>query len=163
MDTRIAPAFLLRKYIWEVLKVNTDMAEADYGNLVPIVPVAEEPEITEYDKPYIVYGFASHPAEPGNHFKKRGSMTFVVYSTKFNEITDILNILETTFEREDEAARDVNAFTSRTPGFVGLRFGTISLGFNEGPAPEEQEGGRQSGLLNIRFEYYVDYNVVTSV
>lgn len=163
MDPRVEAVYLLRAYTWALLQANTRMKAADYGGRVPIVPVEEEPELTKYDKPYIIYGFSNVPTEPGRHFKRRGSMTFVVYSTGFEEITEIINILQTAFEREDDAARDVNNFTARTPLFHGIRFGTISLGFMEGAVPEETEGGRQSALLNIRYEYYVDYEVTTQV
>lgn len=160
MDKVISPVYLLRAYAWALLKANTKMRESDYNGLTPIVPVAEEPDIMEFDKPYLVYGYALD-STGGLYARKTGSMSMAVYSANFRELTTILNVLTTAFERQDEAARDVNNFTGKTPGFVGIRFGTISVGFVEGGTPEDSEGGRQSGLINIRFEYYVDYEVST--
>ena len=156
------PAFLLRKYIWDLLKENLGMSEQDYGGLVPIVPSNEEPELTQYSKPYIVYGYANFPTASGEHYRRRGSMSMAIRSNDFHQISNILNVLETAFEREDDAARDVNEYTSLA-NIIGLRFGTISVGFLEGPAPEETEGGRQDGIINIRYEYYVDYDVTTAI
>lgn len=164
MDPKYNPVYLLRAYIWQVLKANTDMDESDYpNNIVPIIPVSDDPKLAELDKPYIVYGYAFDPTVSERHFIERGSLSLAVISPDFQEIGRILNILRTTFNREDDAARDINAFTSRSPAFVGVRFGTVGVGFVEGPSPEEVEGGRQSGLINIRFECFTEYNVITEV
>lgn len=161
MDTKYSPVFLLRAYAWAVLKANTSMDESDYGNLVPIVPVQEEPELQEYSHPYLVYGYSQNPSGT-LYAEQQGSMTFVVYSNDFGDITKVLNILNTAFERMDESARDVNRFTSSIPAFHGIRFGSISVGFLEGASPETSEGGRQSGIINIRFNFFVDFNVDTT-
>lgn len=173
MDTVVSPVFILRQYAWEVLKANTDMVESDYDSnndgigVVPIVPLAEEPELTEFDKPYLVYGYALD-GTGDLHARKTGSLSFVVYSTRFREITDILTILEEAFGRQDETARDINEWSSSKAPFIGLRFGYVRIGLVEGGTPEspgdraaETEGGRMSGLINIRFEYYVEYDVKT--
>ena len=169
MDPVVSPVFILRQYVWELLKANTDMTEEDYEGMNPIAPLGEEPELTEFDKPYLVYGYALD-GRGDLYARKSGSMSFVVYSTTFREITRILNILTTAFERFDEAARDVNEWSSSKPGFNGLTFGYIQLGAVEGGSPEgpgdraeETEGGRMSGLVNIRFEYHVDYDVKTTL
>lgn len=169
MDPKYSPVYVLRAYAWNLLKNNTTMRESDYGGLIPIVPVAEEPELTQYDKPYLVYGYALDGA--GDLYARQsGSMSFVIYSTRFGEITQILNILSEGLGRQDESAQDVNEFSDTEPAFSGMRFGHVSLGFVEGGAPEGSdarapltEGGRQSGLINVNFEYYVDYDIKTSV
>jgi len=163
MDTKITPSALVRAYVWQVLQTNLGWKTSDYGNLVPIIPVSEEPEITQYNKPYIIYGYAEAPTYDNQHYTNRGSMTFLVYSTNISDINSVMNVLSTALGREDDSATDLNNFTSKTDMFKGMRFGTVSLGFGEGAAPEETEGGRQSGLLNVRFTYWVDYDVKTSV
>lgn len=167
MDPKVIAPYLLRSYIWQILKKNTDMDELDYtldqtsGGLVPIVPLAEAPEISQFDKPYIVYGYSETP--PTDLWaQRRGNMAFVIYSTNFRELSMITNVIMNAFHRADESARDVNAYTSTIPAFIGLRFGTIQVSFVEGGSPEETEGGRQSAAINIRYEYFVDYDVVTS-
>jgi hypothetical protein len=159
MDTKYSPEYLIRAYLWAVLKENTTMKESDYNGKVPIIPLSDEREFANSGKPYIIWGYASDPTYTGEHYRQRGTMSFLIYSNKFNELQQIMTILHTTFNREDDAASDINAFTSTIPQFIGIRFGTVSVGFMEGPAPEETEGGRQSALLNIRYEYYVDYSI----
>ena len=163
MDPKYNPVYLLRAYIWNLLKNNTDMTESDYpDNMVPIIPVSDDRKLAEHGKPYIVYGYAFDPTVAGRGIIERGSMSLAVISDDFAEIGRILNVLRTTFNREDEAAKDVNEFTSTVPQFIGVRFGTLGVGFMEGPSPETTEGGRQSAVINIRFECYADYNIVTS-
>lgn len=161
-DTVMSPVYLLRSYVWALLRNNTEMKTADYGGLIPIVPVSEEPELMQYNKPFIVYGYALDSSEDVP-VCRTGSMTFAIYSTNFREITKIIDILIYAFGRKDESARDVNEYTSTIPEFIGTRFGYISVAFAEGGTPEESSGGRESGMVNISFEYYADYNVVTSV
>lgn len=95
------------------------------------------------------------------NFRKRGSMSLAIYNKNFRELTSILNTLHAVFDREDEAARNINEWSSTIPQYIGIRFGTVSVGFSDGPAPEETEGGNQNAIFNIRFEYYVDHDVKT--
>lgn len=164
MDSKISPVYLLRSYAWAVLKANDSELwnEQNYDGLVPIVPLNEEPEIVEFGRPYLVYGYAID-STGSLYARKSGSLTFAIYDTNFRRLTDTLNILQTAFERQDESATDINNYTSLIPGFVGINFGYTSVSFAEGGSPEESEGGNQSALINIAFEYYTDYDVVTNV
>ena len=164
MDATINPVYLIRAYAWEVLKANMPDVwdEAKYGGDEPIVPVAEEPDLEQYSGPHIVYGYALN-STGSLYARKTGSVTFAVYDQDFRRLTKTLNVLQAAFERQDEAARDINVFTSTKSYFVGLRFGSVAIGFVEGGTPESSEGGRQSALINITFDYYVDLDVITSV
>lgn len=165
MRTEVIAPYLLRAYIWQVIKLNTDLKESDYGGNVPIVPLAEEPELTDYAKPYIVYGYSETPTAE-THVRQRGNMAFIVYSQNFRTISQLVNIITRAFEKGDESARRVNEYTSTIPAFLGLRFGTIEVSFVEGGGPEEAEeteGGRQNAIVNINYEYFVDYDVETKV
>lgn len=165
MSTVVSPAYLIRAYAWALLKANDPDTwdEDNYGGLTPIVPVSEEPELEAYTGPHIVYGYALD-ATGSLHARNGGSVTFAVYDDNFRRLTKTLNILQAAFERQDASARDVNNYTtSKGASWIGIRFGTIDIGFVEGGTPELTEGGRQSALINIRFEYYVDYNVITEI
>lgn len=164
MDPVISPYQLLIDYAWAILKANTPMLEIDYEGLVPIVPLTEEPEIIDAagGKPYLVYGYSLDGTQP-LPAQRRGAMTFVVYSSDFRDITRVVNVLNEGFGRSDESARDINRWTSTLPHFVGLRFGTVQVAFAEGGAPEDEEGGNQSGIVSINFEYYIDYTIITNL
>lgn len=169
----VSPVYLLRSYIWEVLKANDadTWDESSYGGMVPIVPLAEEPELQEFTGPHIVYGYAVSGTNTLFAIES-GSMTLVIYDDNFRRLTKTMNTLQVALGRLDETARDVNRYTSSVGSenpleaahpFGGIRFTYIGLGFSEGGSPESTEGGRQSGLLNIRFDFLSDYDVVTDV
>ena len=175
-DPTLGPDLLLRQYTWALLKYNDKLIvnsspqqretwdELNYGGLIPIVPLSDEPELNDFDGPHIVYGYTGDTS--GDAFWQRsGTMTFAIYDDNFRRLGRTLNVLETAFSRADHAAHDVNRFCSAfsTYDLKGIRFGCIYIGFMEGGIPETQEGGRQSALFNIRFDYFVDYNVTTEL
>lgn len=166
MNPEVNPAHLLVDYAWGVLKANmpTVWTTSKYGGLVPIVPLSEEPELDAYDGPHIVYGYADD-ATGDLYAQHSGSLTFAVYDQNFRRLGKTMTILKVAFERQDESARDINNFTTTylNGAYVGIRFGTVDLAFLEGGTPEETEGGRQSALINIRYDYFVDYVVDTSI
>lgn len=168
MRPEVVPSSVLIDYIWGLLKFNVGMTEDHYDGLVPIVPVAEEPELTEYNRPYLVYGYVENPSRDLYKYRA-GQMTFVIYSVNYREINKIMQTMQVAFERWDEAALDVNRYSSTRPEYHGIRFGSISIGHVEGGTPEANdqdaptsEGGRQSGLVNIRYEYFSEVEVATS-
>lgn len=165
MTPVVSPVYLLRSYAWAVLKANMPEVwnEELYGGLTPIVPLSEEPELEEFTGPHIVYGYALDTTGT-LYARKTGSMTFAIYDTNFRRLTETMNVLQAAFERQDETARDVNKYTTAQGAkYIGIRFGYIFVGFAEGGSPEETEGAEQSAIINVRFEYYVDYDVITAV
>lgn len=160
VDTKLNAAYVLNSYVWQLLKYNTSMTEADYGGKVPIVPANMEPEFTAYNKPFLVYGF-SEDTSADLFALRAGSLSYAVWSTSVGEINTLLNVIRSALERRDDTAREVNNYTSRIPTFAGIRFGSIHIGYLEGPSPEESEGGRQAGIITIRYDYFAEYAVKT--
>jgi hypothetical protein len=164
MNTTVSSVYILRSYAWQLLKNNYGEIwdESNYGGMVPIVPLGEEPELNAFDGPHIVYGYAMSPTND-NYHRKTGSVTFAIYDDNFRQLTKTMNILQTAFERLDETARDINEYSDTIEGFIGISFKYVGIAFAEGGTPEDEEGGRQSALINIYFEYTVEYNVKTSI
>lgn len=165
----ISPVYALRFYAWQVLKRNFGSTsggpwdEDNYGNLVPIVPLAEEPDLAEFSGPKIVYEYTILATGPDDPFRGRGSFSMAVMDTNFRRLTTTLNILESAFNRYDESARDINAYLETTPLAGQVGFGYTEVSFVDGGAPESSEGGNQTGVINIRFDFFVDYEIVTDV
>lgn len=162
MDSKIVAPYIIRAYVWEALKRNTDMSENQYRvdsgqGLVPIVPLGEEPEIKQFGKPYLVYGF-SETQDANNSARTIGNIVFMVYANNFQKMTQVANIVGRAFEEDDSATR-VNAFSSTFSGFIGIRFGDISLVSIDGGTPEDEEGGNMSAMVTLRYEHYTDYNL----
>lgn len=160
VEPKINAAYLLNNYVWEVLKHNTTMKESDYNGKTPIIPANMEPEFAALNKPFLVYGYAED-STPDLYARRSGSLSYAIWSTSVGEINTILNVIKGAMERRDESAREVNNYTSRIPTFIGVRFGSIHVGLLEGPAPEESEGGRQAGIITLRYDYFADYAVKT--
>lgn len=190
MSPTVDAAYILVDYAWAVLHANESetWSTSNYKNLIPIVPLSEERELSEFSGPHIVYGYAEE-GSGGLYARTRGSLTFAVYDQNYRRLSRALNYLRTAFERQDESARDINRFSTYfngtqpvvsrttnpdgspkheivTPGvpgqYHGIRFGFTEVAFVEGGTPEDTEGGRQSGLISITYEYYVDYDIQTS-
>lgn len=157
------PAYLINNYVWQVLKLNLGMTEADYSDAtssgrVPIIPSGQDQAFVAINKPFIVYGY-SEDATPDLYARRAGSLSYAVWSTSTGEINKILNVIRAALERHDESAAAVNRYTSNIPNYIGIRFADIYIGYLEGPAPEETEGGRQAGIITIRYQYFADYEV----
>lgn len=161
-----APA-LMNRFLWETLKHNQLMLPADYpvdatrpelGNYVPIVPLSEEPELSQFSKPYIVYGF-SETYHDGIPYKRSGSVSYVAYSQSVRAVNGIINLIAEVFGEEDISAARLNKYTSFIPGFIGIRFTMTKVGYIESAEPEESEGGRVSALINIRYDYVPEYSL----
>lgn len=165
-NVRINPAFLIVRYVERLLRVNgqfplDDAAyEERYRDLDPITPLSEEPELTEFNHPYLTYAYVMDNNNSMPEYGS-GSISFVCYSTSFGKINDILNVLKTAFERLDESADDLNYFTTSNPLYHGVRFGSTEVSYLEHGTPAETEGGRQSGIISINFNFFVDYDVTT--
>lgn len=159
------PSYLLNKYVWEVLKVNHGLKETDYADTqvpsrVPIVPSGQDAALVAINKPFLVYGY-SEETTPDVYAKRSGSLSYAVWSTSVGEINSILNTIRAAMERHDETAKDVNRYTTNLGGTnIGIRFGDIYVGYLEGPSPEETDGGRQAGVITLRYQYFADYEVI---
>jgi hypothetical protein len=161
METEYIAPYILRGFVWEVLKKNLGMSDADYNvdgtgaGYIPIVPLGEAPELENFDKPYMVYGFAESQA---THQRTAGSLMICVYSTKFREMADVANVIMKMFE-DDYAVNEVNKYSSTIPAYIGLRFSSIQPSTLQGGTPEETQGGRMQSIINIRYEYFSEYDI----
>ena len=163
------PTYLLNKYVWALLKANTNMTEMDYSDSaapsgrVPIVPSGQDSALNAINKPFLIYGY-SEDTTPDIYAMRAGAISYAVWSTSVSEINNILNIIKAGMERHDEAARAVNKYTTNLGGTnIGIRFTDIYIGYHEGPSPEETEGGRQVGIITLRYQYAADYEVTLPV
>ncbi len=171
INPNMHPAYILVDYAWAVLSTNMPQIwdKSKYDDIIPIIPLSQEPELDKFDLPYIVYGFSDDMT--GEHWARSGgAITFAIYDQNFRNLTTTLNVLRAALERQDETARDVNNFSTKFDPtgdekfpYLGIRFGTIELAFSEGGTPEETEGGSQSAVVNARYEYYADYDVISNV
>lgn len=160
----IAPAFVLRQYVWAVLGANDPNTWKDdnYGGKIPIVPLGEEADLDGYSGPTIVYEYTDLSSNGTMWYRGRGSMTFGVRDNNFRRLSRTITVMKEALSRFDESARDINEFLDRRGApWNEIGFGTVSIGYVDGGAPATSEGGDSIGLVAIDFDYFVEYNVNT--
>lgn len=167
LGPEVDPSTIIRAYVWAVLKANnpTDWDIDNYGGMVPIVPFGEDSQMAQFEGPNITY-ITTH--SPSNGPCMYGSTTMSISDTDARRLMSTVNIIRVALDRDDESATDINNFTSNHEigserPFVGIRFGYVSMAFSEGPSPAETEGGRNYASFSAEYEYYVNYQVQTSV
>lgn len=164
-NIEVSPSLALRQYVWAVLKANDPVTwnTSKYGGLTPIVPLNEEPELDEFSGPRIVYEY-NHPDAGVSYYRQFGNMTLAIRDDNFRRLGKTMNILENTFNRMDESARDVNDYIDRkrVAGVdLGISFGSINVAFAQSGTPETQEGGRMVGIVDIEFDFFAEYIINT--
>lgn len=163
-DITVAPVYALIDYAYAVLHANDGNTwdKAKYGGLIPIVPLNEEPELGDYDGPRIVYDYSM--TDSGSLYARgRGTVSFAILDHNYRRLTRAMNILQESFGRLDESARDVNDWIDRNKvnADFDVSFGFIRVPFAESATPETEEGGRQVGVVGLAFDYFVEYNINT--
>lgn len=163
-DKVVAPVFALIDYAYAVLNANDPVTwdREKYGGLIPIVPLSEEPELSDYDGPRIVYDYSM--TDTGTLYQRgRGTVSFAILDHNYRRLTRAMNILQESFGRLDESARDVNDWLERRKPVADfdVSFGFIRVPFAESGTPETEEGGRQVGVVGLAFDYFVEYDINT--
>lgn len=148
--------YALNKYTWALLKENLGWTE--FQGVPRIIPIAQQPELMQDGKTFIVYGSAF---QPPNHLYALNteSIAYTIYGTSATEVDNVANMLYEVFKRQDEAAADVNAFANS-----GVSFGSVRCVMTANAEPADQEGGFVSALVMLEVKYTVDQPpIVTSL
>lgn len=158
IDNKIVPAHILRLYIWEILKLNTSMTTVN--GLVPIVPIEDEPKLSDSGKAYIIYGYADSEANRNDHIR-RGVFSARISAPTFAQIGQISNVIASAFESRDVATESVNLWSSQYPGgaLIGIRFTELITTYVEGGEAPETEGGPVDAVVNISYRFITDLEV----
>ena len=147
----ISGAHVIRAFLLD--KVRTRLGWTDVNGLAPIAPSQQEPELTNSDKPFMIYAYSTQPY--GVMWELcADSVAYTIYSDNPVEIRRAMSYMVDLFKRQDWAAAEVNGFisSSTVQEFKAFDFKTISVtaSSSDGAA---QEGGRKSGFVSIRAEY----------
>lgn len=161
-DARIMPAHMLAGYVWDLWRANqpgVDFITAANGKkLARIAPLTDEPDLRDADVTYILYGFAENETGKLN-VHHTGQFAMRIIATSFNEFTTLSRILAAAFEIEDEAAQNVNWWSSTKPGYDGIMFTSVCTSFMEGTDAETTEGGKMEGIVSLRYRYLMEVPV----
>lgn len=153
--------YALNSYVWKLLGANLGWER--WKGVPPIIPIAQQPEIMQSGKAFLVYGSAFHP--PAHLYQhKREAVSYMVYAPSSTEVNKIVELLFDVFARQDVAAEEVNDWLfeeakHREGGHRGVYFTTIksTMGEKAEDAPDE-EGGYAAGMVLIELSYTEDEN-----
>lgn len=154
-------AYALNSYVTKLLEANLDWKK--YQGLSRIIPSSQQPELMQSGKPFIVYGYSTHP--PGHLYQlERAAISYMVYSTSPTEVNTIISLMNETFRRQDEAAVDVNDWLTteaavRAGGHRGVYFSMVKTTVAErAEEAAEEEGGYSVGHILLEALYTTDDN-----
>lgn len=145
--------YALNHYTWELLKNNLGWTE--YNTVPLIIPIAQQPELMQSGKPFIVYGSAYQPPQHLYALNSE-SIAYTIWGTSTTEVDNVANLLYEVYKRQDEAAADVNDYIGRAGIYPGISFGTIRCTMTAQAEPADDEGGFVSALIMLEVRYTAD-------
>ena len=158
-DTSMNAVYIMNRFVFDILKSNGAIEDRPaYGGRTPIIPSQQVPEFNQYNKPFLVYGFSESPSDIPS--LRTGTVAYAVYDVDPRKIVHIINVLSEALRHWDESARELNAYKADKDSFRDIVFSSLYIGLVEGPSGSDQEGGRDSGVISIRYTYSPDYSIV---
>jgi len=163
-------AHYINMWLWSKLKdfeyksgVKAFGDYADSGNLagfsiVPIIPSQQKPQIftiTEDKKsPFIVYSYNVNPYS-SDWWLCREQCVYIIYDPDEERLRAIHGYMTDLLKRVDWTARNINDSNVVSPSFD---FKYVVVTSAVGPDAYEEEGGEQSAIIVINYEYTTNLN-----
>lgn len=161
----MSSAYALNSYTWKLLEVNLKWKKSDYSGAVPIIPLSQQPEFMSTKKPFIVYSMSTQPSSY-LYVHRVDTVGYTVFGTTVGQVNDALDLLLTAFERQDEAAADVNEWLAVERAATGrdrkIMFTSIRNQFIQKAVPAESEGGLIGGTILMECKYISRKSAQTS-
>ena len=147
----------IRLYIWNNIKSAGLLNEQDYyadgfdQPIIPIIPAQQIPELNNLlpGKTYIVYDYEILPIDTDWWITNEVGI-FMIYSTHYDEVHAILNLLVDLFRRYDDSASEISASNISSSNF---QFHYTAIEKIKSPEPSKYEGGLKTGFANILYSY----------
>ncbi len=151
ITNKILPAHILRLYVWELLRQEINMSKVN--DLIPILPIEDEPKVESANLPYAIYGYAENDSKVDQIHE--GVFSLRVNAPTFAQLGQITNTVALAFESSDIATEAVNRFSSQYSGgaLLGIRFTFTKVTYIEGGEAAESEGGPVDGIVNVYYRY----------
>lgn len=161
----------VRNYLWHKIKQDEILLANDYldgnGNtIVPIIPVQQVPEMTNFflgptsanedNKTHIVYDKIGISYED-NWTICCEQIIFTIYAIDYEKITIMRNYMMDLFRRMDESARDINAWTGKSPEF---KFHSVFIADISPTQPSQEIQGflAEEVVLELKYSRHANIN-----
>lgn len=150
-----SPAIDIRKWLWNELQAAGVLDSQDYmvqgiGVLVPIIPLQQKLEFTDkiQGKPFITYDFITEYVDSGLWYVNCEQLLYRVYCDDYGTSQAIKNLMIDLFRRQDETAKDLNAFSTSSFGYLN-----VTIVENRWTSPERGDTGRNQFDMIIEVKY----------
>jgi hypothetical protein len=152
INSKLLPAHILRLYIWELIDQEGGMETIN--DLIPILPVEDEPKVADSHKAYAIYGYAENESRALEQIRD-GIFSIRVVAPTYAQLGQILSTIGRGFESSDVATEAVNRYSTQYPNqaLTGIRFLQAKTSYMEGGEAPETEGGPLNGVVNIAYRY----------
>ena len=153
--------FDVRAKLWDELVSTGIFLEEDYYSdnlqetIIPIFPVQQQPEMDQFlnGKKHIVYDKISTKIDV-DWFITRDQILFTLYSTQYDEVIEMLNLIIDLFRRFDDSADETNSHGAASHGLGGPhKFHSISVVDINPISPSEELQGYFEGQIVIEAMY----------
>lgn len=147
---------VINLYLWDRLNENLEKYWQEIpGFGIPIIPVQQQPEVTESKQDYIVYSYADQSSKD-LHLYQTQDITWILFSSSSASISATIALCRDIFGQWDESAAGVNDWLRNATlpqGYEHLyrryNFKSIQLLGSTSGQPARDEGGTMDGLIDI--------------
>lgn len=165
----MSAAYALNDYTWKLLEHNLNWTKVTPPNMtasaVPIIPLSQQPEFMQTKKAFLIYSSSVQPSAY-LYAHRVETIGYTVFASTVTEVNKTLDVLLGAFERQDEAARDVNEWLAVQRAGGGknrtVMFTSIRNQFVQKATPAEQEGGYIGGTILLECKYIEKFEPVTT-
>lgn len=161
-----SPVYSINKFIQDKLvemefidmtKYVSDFT-GDANTVLPfLIPGQELPEVeTIYDQDgfkdlsYGIYS-VSHRYSPDEPYMMCGQIAYTFYHGDIDTLMGLADYVVDILSREDWTANDIN-YHFRADAIYPFEFKTVCVLTSAGPAPSEDEGGRNSFMIVVKYD-----------
>lgn len=156
----VPPVYAVNNYTWALLQQKLGWEKV--SGKVPVIPSTQQPEFMQYDKPFIVYGFAAEPGNGDLYAHNVETVAYTVYGPNVSGVNTATYMLNQAFRRFDESADDLNRWihngSTEKNLFMDINFTHTQVSAHAGADDQDQEGGRQDGMIVIRYGYTIQFD-----
>lgn len=163
--TNIIPACIgLNKYLWSVLEGEGILDKENYGGLIPIIPIGEEPHLLQaIDEqagvatfPYLVYRWYTNGYDANSFYKPTDTVTYEIYALDGNLLNTVVTRVVQLFKQFDDSAQAVNAYIRALPDPSPLKdysYNYIAVAAASGGVPQTIENDPYRATITVRVNY----------
>lgn len=167
----IPSVFAINKYLWKQIKDNAILDEANYGGLIPIIPIQESaPFIQAMEQqagigqfPFVIYSWYTNGIDADSWFKQTDTVIYTIYSTDQKKLRQLVLLFVSLLKRFDLSAQSVNRFMeSQNPPlsaeYLAFDYKSIHVAASNAGTPAGAENDPNVATVTIRVTYTNDEN-----